>query len=199
MLSAEPTGPRRHAARRPQEAEDNCARNSRILGEVLRRSHSVLRRQAEKHTRLEADVEEALQSAYLLFIERFEPRYSPLPWLQTTIKREAWRIAKRSHRRRELGITAVPRTDGSGVTDLTEAFPDPEADPFDSARRRQWIREYRTAFDALKPDERTALLLLGVGYSYAEIAERRGWTYTKVNRCLSEGRARLRQLRDCEP
>ena len=44
----------------------------------------------------------------------------------------------------------------------------------------------------LKPDQRTALLLLGLGFSYREIAELRGWTHTKVNRCLAEGRATLR-------
>jgi hypothetical protein len=32
------------------------------------------------------------------------------------------------------------------------------------------------------------------GYSYAEICELCGWTYTKVNRSLAEGRARLRGL-----
>ena len=35
-------------------------------------------------------------------------------------------------------------------------------------------------------------MLQAQGYSYAEICERCGWTYTKVNRCLAEGRARLR-------
>ena len=47
----------------------------------------------------------------------------------------------------------------------------------------------------LKPDERRALVLRGEGYSYAEICELNGWTHTKVNRCLTEGRERgLRQL-----
>ncbi len=35
-------------------------------------------------------------------------------------------------------------------------------------------------------------MLQAEGYSYAEIAETCGWTYTKVNRSLAEGRARLR-------
>ena len=48
---------------------------------------------------------------------------------------------------------------------------------------------------ALKPDERTALLLLGLGYSYAEIGAPPRWTRTKVNRCLAEGRAALRAPR----
>jgi DNA-directed RNA polymerase specialized sigma24 family protein len=36
----------------------------------------------------------------------------------------------------------------------------------------------------LKPAERTALGMRAAGLSYAEIGELRGWTYTKVNRCI---------------
>jgi DNA-directed RNA polymerase specialized sigma24 family protein len=46
----------------------------------------------------------------------------------------------------------------------------------------------------LKPDERTGLGLQAAGFSYKEIAARRGWTYTKTNRCITEGRAALREL-----
>jgi DNA-directed RNA polymerase specialized sigma24 family protein len=35
--------------------------------------------------------------------------------------------------------------------------------------------------------------LLAAGLSYAEIGELCGWTYTKVNRCLAEGRVALRE------
>jgi DNA-directed RNA polymerase specialized sigma24 family protein len=45
---------------------------------------------------------------------------------------------------------------------------------------------------SLKADQRTALVLQAAGYSYREIGERRGWTYTKVNRCVTEGRRALR-------
>jgi DNA-directed RNA polymerase specialized sigma24 family protein len=34
--------------------------------------------------------------------------------------------------------------------------------------------------------------LLGLGYSYREIMQITGWTYTKVNRCIRDGRTRLR-------
>jgi DNA-directed RNA polymerase specialized sigma24 family protein len=37
-------------------------------------------------------------------------------------------------------------------------------------------------------------VLQAEGYSYAEIQAITGWSYTKVNRCLAEGRARLRAL-----
>jgi DNA-directed RNA polymerase specialized sigma24 family protein len=59
------------------------------------------------------------------------------------------------------------------------------------------LAERKRLINELKPDERTALLLLGLGYSYEEIGSGRGWSYTKVNRCIAEGRAELRtRLRD---
>jgi hypothetical protein len=45
------------------------------------------------------------------------------------------------------------------------------------------------ALQRLKPHEIRALWLKAEGHSYNEIAEITGWTYTKVNRCLSEGRS----------
>jgi DNA-directed RNA polymerase specialized sigma24 family protein len=47
----------------------------------------------------------------------------------------------------------------------------------------------------LKANERIAIVLQAEGYSYAEICEMLGWSYTKVNRCLAEGRAKLRRGR----
>ena len=57
---------------------------------------------------------------------------------------------------------------------------------------RRWS-EAAARLARLKPDERTALALQAAGYSYAEIAAAKGWTYTKVNRCIAEGRAALRE------
>ncbi len=47
------------------------------------------------------------------------------------------------------------------------------------------------ALRALKPDEARALLLKAEGLSYQEIGKQFGWTYTKVNRSITEGRARF--------
>jgi DNA-directed RNA polymerase specialized sigma24 family protein len=60
--------------------------------------------------------------------------------------------------------------------------------------RRHDHRQRLDQLAALKPDQRIALLLHAAGYSYAEISELRGWTHTKVNRSLAEGRAALRQM-----
>jgi hypothetical protein len=46
----------------------------------------------------------------------------------------------------------------------------------------------------LKRDEAKALMLKAEGLSYVEIGERLGWTYTKVNRCITEGRRRFMKL-----
>ncbi len=51
----------------------------------------------------------------------------------------------------------------------------------------------RELLATLKPDERRALGMFGAGLSYAEICQATGWTHTKVNRCLAEGRAELRK------
>ncbi len=39
-----------------------------------------------------------------------------------------------------------------------------------------------------------AFLLRAAGYSYREIAAHRGWTYSKVDRCIRRDRATLREL-----
>jgi len=51
--------------------------------------------------------------------------------------------------------------------------------------------EARRRLSRLKPNERTGLGLLGAGFSYKEIAARMQWTYTKVSRCIREGRVAL--------
>src|SRR6185503_5718213 len=44
------------------------------------------------------------------------------------------------------------------------------------------------ALQRLKPQEVRALWLKAMGNSYQEICDLTGWSYTKVNRCLAEGR-----------
>jgi hypothetical protein len=58
----------------------------------------------------------------------------------------------------------------------------------EQAERWERLRHGAEAIRRLKPQELRALLLRAEGYSYREICEITGWTYTKVNRCLTEGR-----------
>jgi DNA-directed RNA polymerase specialized sigma24 family protein len=86
------------------------------------------------------------------------------------------------------------RLDGP-VHDPPAEEPEPERDPDPR------LPALRAAMRQLKPDERRALILFyamdpsrGDGGRYARIMRATGWSFTKVNRCLSEGRAALRAL-----
>ena len=76
-------------------------RNAELLTDVLRLHEHKLRRQALRHAQLPDDVDDALQTAYLRFLERYKGVGEPLAWLYTTVKREAWAIRSRGSRQRE--------------------------------------------------------------------------------------------------
>jgi RNA polymerase sigma factor (sigma-70 family) len=168
-------------------------RNAELLSAVIHRHEHQLRRQAWRHAELPEDVDDVLQSAYLLFVERYKGLGEPLAWLYTTVKREAWAMRRHSSRQRECSTNLV--TDrGGGQIDLTEILPTDLPGPAERYERDELLAERLQALSALKRDERRALGLLALGLSYAEICEATGWTYTKVNRCLSEGRAALHEI-----
>ena len=56
---------------------------------------------------------------------------------------------------------------------------------------RERVRRGAEALRRLKPDEAKALMLKAEGHSYKEISDALGWTYTKTNRAITEGRARF--------
>ena len=111
-------------------------------------------------------------------------------------KRCAWATASR-HRDREV-LCELSVTDAEGNPDqpLLTSRAEEDLDPAHLAERSEEQAERTRALARLKSDERSALLLFGAGLKYREIAERRRWTYTKVNRCIAEGRAALRDQVD---
>ena len=175
----------------PRPSARQRERNAHLLAEVLARDEKRLRRQARRHAELLDDVDDALQSAYARFLESYNGVGEPLAWLYTTVKREAWGIRRRGWRQRERSIN-VAVNGGDGTLDLAEALPTEKPAPAELAERDELLGERREALAGLKPDERRALWLFALGLSYTEICETMGWTHTKVNRCLSEGRAALR-------
>jgi RNA polymerase sigma factor (sigma-70 family) len=168
-------------------------RNAQLLTEVLQHHEHRLRRQAHRHAELPDDVDDALQSAYLRFVERYNGLGQPLAWLYTTVKREAWGMRRRGSRRKECSFNLLADQD-HGELDLAEALPADQPGPAERVEREELFAEQMRTLSTLKRDERRALGLLALGLSYMEICEATGWTYTKVNRCLSEGRAALREL-----
>ena len=103
------------------------------------------------------------------------------------IKHRAWAIGKRDHRRHTRGELSLAEQHDSDAVHSSE-----NSDPVETAERGEEVRGFVAALAKLKPDERTALLLFGIGYSNAEVMDRQAWSHRKVARCVSEGRAALR-------
>ena len=164
--------------------------NAGLLERLIAAHGSDLHRQAAKHSR-PTDAEDALHEAFALFLERYDGRLPALPYLLTTIKHSAWAISGRADRRRERSVQEL--VDPEADIDPWGLFADPDDETEVLAERHEDAERWRAAILALKPDERRALLLFGAGLSYKEVAELNGWSWTKTNRCIAEGRAALRR------
>ncbi|MBA2792799.1 MAG: zf-HC2 domain-containing protein, partial [Thermoleophilaceae bacterium] len=109
-------------------------------------------------------------------------------WLRTTVKHEALAIRRQRER----------ATPASGPGQMPEP-PTGGLDNHEHAVRSERLQLGAQALASLKPQEIRCLVLKAEGYSYEEICEATAWSYTKVNRCLSEGRrAFLAQVADIE-
>ena len=169
-----------------------ATRRREMLCQLLDRDGPKLRHQARLHAQRPGDAEDALQDACVQFLRYYDgSAEDALRWMYVVVKRCAWAIARRASRTRELGYE-VPTADGNGA-ERGIASIDERPGIAETAERREAASERFGLLAELKPDERMALLLLGFGFSYQEIALRRGWTYTKVNRCIAEGRAAVRK------
>ena len=100
------------------------------------------------------------------------------PWLHTVIKHEALAV----RRQRERSVSVEDETAGADAVPATEREPD------EAATGRERVHRTAEALGALKPSEMQCLILKALGYSYDEIAARTGFSWTKVNRSLTEGR-----------
>jgi RNA polymerase sigma factor (sigma-70 family) len=138
----------------------------------------------------EESVEDACQHAWAILLRRPDIRLEAagFSWLATVAIREAW------HRdaRRETPIGGFQGPDRGHGGDQPEPPAHDDRSAEDRALDHIEHTERISALATLKPSEREALILHGLGYSYHEIARLTGSTYTAVNRRLSEGRAALR-------
>ncbi len=152
---------------------------------------------ARRHSACADDAQEAWARALEVFVRRagsLDPDTAH-HWLSVVVKREAWAV--RRTRAQLVGVEP-------DALDGFDAARDRES-PEERAEGRDDVARAAEALRGLKPQEVQALWLKAQGLSYAEIAERQDWTYTKVNRCITEGRrAFLRRYagieagRECE-
>ena len=182
-------------ARSASEAGEAVASHEsrRRAASALVDSHdAVFRRTARRYSICADDAEDAYQRALEILLTKAPPIEgdSLVRWMQTVTKREA--LAVRRQRERLLGSPRSKLDDGD--RDPLESIASESPGPNDHAARHERVVRSGEALQALKPQEARALTLKAQGYSYAEIGEITGWTYTKINRCMAEGRKRFLQV-----
>ena len=146
---------------------------------IASRHGAALRRTARRHSICSDDAEDAFQRALLVALRKAPVAEPPvlIRWMHVVTRNEA-RAVRRARER------YLPEELGAGGAGGTE--------PAEQAERRERVALAARALATLKPDQRRALALKAAGLSYAEIGDLCGWTYTKVNRSLAEGRSALR-------
>ncbi len=171
--------------------EQAAASRKRAAVETYARHQAALRRTARRFSLCEDDAEDALQRGLEILLRKApsDDERELIRWTQTVVKHEA--LAVRRERERILsGPAAAPPVDAD--EDWVALIPASADGPPERAERREAVARSREALRSLKPQELRALTLLAEGYSYREIGEITGFSPTKINRCLAEGRERFR-------
>jgi len=167
------------------------AARKRAAMEMIARYETALKRTALRYSISPEDAEDAYQRALEIALTKAPTTElrELVRWTQTVTKHEA--LAVRQGREKLLG--RQPQR-AHADHDPVAAIPARAAAPDEQVERREAVARSREALRTLKPAELKALGLLAEGYSYAEIGAMTGYSPTKVNRVLAEGRARFRTL-----
>jgi RNA polymerase sigma factor (sigma-70 family) len=169
---------RRGGARpHPQDSELFAA-----VVEMVSTGAAAFKSTARRYSMCSADAEDAYQRGLEILMTKAPTacRAELAPWLHTVIKHEALAL----RRQRERLLAADPAASD-------EIVPESVPSPAEDAAARERLRQTAEALRELKPSEIKCLLLKALGYSYDEIAARTGFSWTKVNRSLTEGRKRF--------
>jgi RNA polymerase sigma factor (sigma-70 family) len=150
--------------------------------ELLARHGPQILATARRYAASREDAEDAYQRGLEILLTKAPTTREEelVPWLKTVVKHEAFALRRQRDRH-------APVTDDGALGERGN----PAAATHDQAECYERLRQGAEALRQLKPQEIRALVLKAQGYSYAEIGEITGWTYTKVNRCLTEGRQAL--------
>ncbi len=166
------------AARIDALADESHAR----VTDLVARHERTLMRVARQASLCHDDALDAYQRALEIFVRRVDSvdRATEVAWLKVVVRHEAMAI-------RRARVESV----ASDELDLDAFVPAVERSVEEKLVSEERVRRSAEALRALKPDEAKALMMRAHGLSYAEIGERNGWSYTKVNRAVTEGRRRF--------
>ena len=169
--------PDERARRRPDAHEVFAA-----AVELATAGSSSFKRTARRYSICAADADDAYQRSLEILLTKAPTadRSELRPWLHTVIKHEA--LALRKQRERTVAPEDTNADDAAALS---------EHGPEQMAADRERVRHTAEALGTLKPGELQCLVLKALGYSYDEISARTGFSWTKVNRSLTEGRRRF--------
>ncbi len=141
-----------------------------------------LLRFARRFSHCADDAHDAYQRALETLVRRMrsDPPEQPLSWIRTVLRHEA--VTLRAERDAHVGRFEA---------DFERHACREAADPAERVVDHERLRHAAEALRRLKPQELTALALRAEGLSYREICTRTGWTYTRTNRAITEGRRAL--------
>jgi RNA polymerase sigma factor (sigma-70 family) len=168
---------RARPGRRQEEARPAAEPSAAAL-ELIERHAGQIMATARRYAATAEDAEDAYQRGLEIMLTKAPSTAEDqlVPWLKTVVKHEAFALRRQRDRH-------TPTADDGDPPDVAGGAPAP-----DQAERLERLQVGAEALKRLKPQETRALLLRAEGHSYDEIARICGWTYTKVNRCLTEGR-----------
>jgi RNA polymerase sigma factor (sigma-70 family) len=155
--------------------------SARRVEAMVTRHGPALLRVANQFSLCHDDALDAYQRGLEIYLRRLET-VDPATegaWLRVVIKHEA--MAIRRARQDSVAREEVDLDASAGALREVE----------DEVAGGERVERSVEALHALKPDEAKALMLKAQGLSYQEIGHRFGWTYTKVNRSITEGRRRF--------
>ncbi len=175
----EPVPTNDSAGASPAPARRSAEQAERLVLELIAEHADSLLRVARRYSLCADDAQDAYQRTLELLMRHAHRLDAERAggWLHTVVKREA--VAVNTSRRKLVGGDDLDLD-----TIEVRTAPSPE----DRVLAFERVSRSAEALQRLKPQEVRALWLKAMGNSYQEICETTGWTYTKVNRCLAEGR-----------
>ena len=164
------------AATAPSHSRDEADRL--VLHLITAHAESLLR-VARRYSYCADDAQDAYQRALEILLRHAHrlDHDRAAGWIHTVVKHEALEV--RRQRGRLVGMEEV---DLDRLEERTAESPEERVIGIERVARTA------EALGRVKPDEARALWLKASGESYASIGDKLAWSYTKVNRCLAEGR-----------
>jgi RNA polymerase sigma factor (sigma-70 family) len=173
------------AAAAPRSDRPARAEVEPVALDLIERYGGDIMATARRYAANREDAEDAYQRGLEILLTKAPSTEAEVlvPWLKTVVKHEAYSLHRQRERAGqatapELVAAAASSSDGGRAS-----IPPPE-----QAERLERLQVGAEALGRLKPQEIRCMLLLAEGHSYKQICEITGYSYTKVNRCLTEGR-----------